>query len=479
MIQQFINNIFSQVNAVITKVFFFDVLFFVDGIKCPLIVFVIFTASVIFTIKMRFVNFRLFFHAIKLVVQSIKATSTEKLGEISHFKALSTALSATVGLGNIAGVAVAIIVGGPGATFWMIVMGLLGMNVKFTECTLGVMYREKRLDGKLMGGPMVYLQKGLSEIGFSGLGRLLAIAFCLMCIGGSFGGGTAFQVNQSMHAVAQIIPAMDKHGWIYGIIMTLLVSSVILKGIKSIAVTASRIVPFMCGMYILMSLFILIAHYDHIPQALWSIIEGAFYSPVNSAYGGFIGVLVTGVQRAAFSNEAGLGSAAIAHSVAKVKHPVEEGSVALLEPFIDTVCICTMTALVIIITGVVGNPDYADLVSHQKGAALTSQAMGEVVSWFPILLSVAVFLFAFSTIISWAYYGERCFVFLFSDSKSFIYKIILLVIVFMSSIATSKNAIQFSDLMILSMALPNLIGVLLLSGKVKEALRYYLQKIKK
>ena len=381
-----------------------------------------------------------------------------------------------MGLGNIAGVAVAVSIGGPGATFWMIIMGLLGMSTKFTECTLGVMYREKRPDGRLMGGPMEYLKAGLKDKGFPRVGRFLSIAFCLMCIGASFGGGAAFQVNQSLTAISQTIPSLTEGKWLYGLFMVLLVGTVIIGGLKRIALVASRVVPFMCATYFVMALYILMVFYNEIPSAFMTILQSAF-SP-ESAYGGFVGVLVLGMQRAVFSNEAGLGSAAIAHSVARVNHPVEEGAVALLEPFIDTVLICTMTALVIVITGAYEQPEYADLIRQNKGAALTSSAMGEVVPWFPYVLSVAVFLFAFSTIISWSYYGERCFSFVFGDKKSLIYKGLLLLVIFLGAIATSKNILNFGDLMILGMAFPNLIGVLWLSGTVKKSLKEYQQKIK-
>jgi len=401
--------------------------------------------------------------------------ATRKTGEISHFKALTTALSATVGLGNIAGVAVAISIGGPGATFWMIIMGILGMSSKFTECTLGVMYRQKRKDGRLMGGPMEYLKRGLAEKGFPRMGAILSVIFCLLCICGSFGGGVAFQVNQSLKAISLSVPFLANYNWVYGLLMVLLVGTVIIGGIKRIALVASRIVPIMCGVYILMACYILLVHYQDIPGAFAIIFQGAF-AP-ESYYGGFLGVLVVGIQRAAFSNEAGLGSAAIAHSAASVNHPVEEGAVALLEPFIDTVLVCTMTALVIVITGAYENPEYIDLIKQQKGAALTSSAMGEVVTWFPYVLSMAVFLFAFSTIISWSYYGERCFSFVFGDKKFMIYKVLLLIITFVGAIATSKNIIDFADLMILSMAFPNLLGALWLSGKVKKSLKEYLQKL--
>ena len=466
---EFINACFVKINNFVGQIAFFDLLFFTDKGKLPLVVGLLCFSAVFLTLKMKFVNIRLFTHAIALLMS--KPQKKEKQGEISHFKALTTALSATVGLGNIAGVALAISIGGPGATFWMIVMGLLGMSTKFTECTLAVMYREKRQDGRLMGGPMEYLKAGLKDKGFPRMGKWLSIVFCFMCIGASFGGGAAFQVNQSLTAISQTWPALSEVQWLYGLFMVLLVGTVIIGGLKRIALVASRIVPFMCGAYVLMALYILFVFYDQIPSALMTILQGAF-TP-ESAYGGFLGVLVLGMQRAVFSNEAGLGSAAIAHSAAQVNHPIEEGTVALLEPFIDTVLICTMTALVIVITGAYNHPEYASLISQNKGAALTSSAMGAVVSWFPYVLSVAVFLFAFSTIISWSYYGERCFSFVFGDKKSLIYKGFLLVVVFLGSIVTSTNIMNFGDLMILSMAFPNLIGVLWLSGIVKKSLKEY------
>ena len=468
-----VNLFFVKLNGFIAKFSFFDLFFFTDKIKIPFVVGFLCLCAIYFTIKMGFVNIHLFKHAIDLV--SGKYSSHSKTGEISHFKALTTALSATVGLGNIAGVAVAISIGGPGATFWIIVMGILGMSTKFTECTLGVMYRKERSDGRLMGGPMEYLKTGLADMGFSRIGHVLSIVFCILCIGGSFGGGAAFQVNQSLTAISLSVPFLGAHNWVYGLIMVLLVGVVIIGGIKRIALVASRVVPLMCTTYVLMACYVLIVFYEKIPMAFGTILQGAF-TP-ESVYGGFFGVLVVGMQRAVFSNEAGLGSAAIAHSVATVSHPVEEGVVALLEPFIDTVVVCTITALVIIITGAYNNPEYIDLVNQQKGAALTASAMSEAVSWFPYVLSLIVFLFAFSTIISWSYYGERCFSFVFGDGKSLIYKILLLIIIFIGAIATSKNIMEFGDLMILGMAFPNLVGVLWLSGKVKRGLEEYQQKI--
>ena len=439
----------------------------------PLIVAWLLFGALYFTVRMRFVSVRLFKHAINLVRG--KYETKNQVGEVSHFQALTTALSATVGLGNIAGVAIAIGTGGPGATFWMILVGFLGMSSKFTECTLGQMYRKVRKDGTIMGGAMHYLSEGLKEKNLAGLGGFLAGLFCILCIGGSFGGGNAFQVVQSLDLIKTVIPPLAQYSWVYGLIMSTLVGVVIIGGIKSISRVASIIVPFMCGVYLIACIFILISKFSLIPAAFALIFEQAF-SP-DAAFGGFLGVLIIGVKRAVFSNEAGIGSAAIAHSAAKVSNPVEEGSVALLEPFIDTIVVCTMTALVIIITGSYMDPSNAEFIANNQGGALTSAAMGSVIPWFPYILSVAVFLFAFSTMISWSYYGERCWVYLFGDKSSLIYKILFLIFCFLGSIITATNILDFSDLMILGMAFPNILGLFILSGKVSELLINYEKKI--
>lgn len=470
-----INLLFEVVNKFLAQIFFLDVLFFIEGVKFPLVVFVLFSCGIFFTFKMGFVNIRLFRHSI-LMALGVLDKGKNKKGEISHFKALTTALSATVGLGNIAGVAIAVSVGGPGAIFWMLIMGFIGMSTKFTECSLALMFREKRSDGRIMGGPMEYLQKGLSEMGWPQLGKILAVVFCILCIGGSFGGGVAFQVNQSLNAISISLPFLQDFKWLYGLFLIVLVAIVIIGGIKRIAEVAGRVVPLMFFIYMVMALIVLITHYEQIPQAFLLIFKGAF-SP-EAGYGGFIGVLVTGLQRAAFSNEAGLGSSPIVHSAARVDHPIEEGAVALLEPFLDTVIICTTTALVILVTGVYENPEYADLVVQQKGAALTSQALFQAHEFFPYVLSLAVFLFAFSTIISWSYYGERCFSFVFGEKRALVYKLSVLLIILLGAMATSVEIMTFCDLMILSMSLPNLLGVLMLSGKVKSSMKEYISHLK-
>jgi len=448
-----------------------------DGTEVPLVLVWLLLGAVFFTFRMGFINLRGFRHAV--AVTRGHYDNPEDPGEVSHFQALASALSATVGLGNIAGVAIAVSVGGPGSVFWLVFAGLLGMSAKFTECTLGQMYREVRPDGRIMGGAMHYLHKGLQEMGMGKLGKVLGVTFAIFCIGGSIGGGNTFQVNQSLlafnAATAGQIPVLE-YRWVYGLIMAFLVGIVIIGGIRRIAATAEKIVPLMCGLYVLACLYILGVHYDHIPQAFADIFTQAFTK--NAAFGGLIGVLVTGIRRAAFSNEAGIGSAAIAHSAAKTEYPVREGIVALLEPFIDTVVVCTMTGLVIVITGAYNNPEYHSMVVNNEGAALTSKAFGETLSWFPYVLAVAVFLFAYSTIISWSYYGERCWAYLFGDRSSIIYRFIAVAFVFLGSIITAKNVLEFGDMMIFAMAFPNILGLFLLNGKVRRSLDEYWGKLK-
>ena len=324
---------------------------------------------------------------------------------------------------------------------------------------------------------MHYLSQGLKERKLAGLGGFLAGLFCLLCIGGSLGGGNSFQVVQSLDMIKTVVPFLSDYSWAYGLLMVILVGLVILGGIRSIARVASFIVPIMCGIYLIACLFILGIHFREIPAAFNLIINQAF-SP-DAAFGGFLGVLIIGVKRAVFSNEAGIGSAAIAHSAAKVKDPIEEGVVALLEPFIDTIVVCSMTALVIIITGAYLDPANADLISKNQGGALTSAAMGGVIPWFPYVLAIAVFLFAFSTMISWSYYGERCWVYLFGDRSSLTYKFLFLFFSFLGSVITATNILDFSDLMILGMAFPNILGLLLLSGMVKKDLDHYTKSLHK
>jgi len=444
----------------------------------PLVVLWLIFGAITFTIFFRFINIRGFKHSIEIV--SGKYDDPKDAGEVSHFQALTTALSATVGLGNIAGVAIAISIGGPGATFWMIVAGLLGMSSKFVECTLGVKYRKINMNGVVSGGAMYYLRDGLKKKGLKWLGALLAFIFAILVIGGSFGGGNMFQANQAFAQLAYVVPGVSNHGFWFGVIVAILVGVVIIGGIKSIANVTDKIVPFMAAIYVGTALVIIFMNISHTGEAFRLIFEGAFGA--DALKGGFIGVLIVGFQRAAFSNEAGVGSAAIAHSAVKTEIPITEGYVALLEPFVDTVVICTMTALVLIFTGTYNNP------AGLEGAQLTSLAFSTVISWFPYLLVVAIFLFAFSTMISWSYYGLKGFDYLFGDLSEKLFKTrnvakytyftVFLLFIIIGSSSNLGSVMDFSDMMILSMAFPNILGLLILAPEIKRDLLDYQRKLK-
>jgi AGCS family alanine or glycine:cation symporter len=448
------------------------------GVKVPFVVVWLLFAGIFLTVRMGFINVRLFRHAIDLIRG--KYDHEGDRGDVSHFQALSSALSGTVGLGNIAGVSIAIGTGGPGATFWLIFFGLIGMTTKFAECTLAVMYRTMDQRGNVLGGPMIYLRRGLEVKGLGGLGRVLAIVFTILCIGGSFGGGNSYQVAQSLNAF-QAEPAfafLKTAPWIYGVLMAVAVGVVIIGGIKSIGNFAGFVVPFMCLAYMLMCLAILGVNYQHIPTAISEILRGAF-SPA-ALYGGFFGVLVIGAKRACFSNEAGAGSAAIAHAAAKTEEPVSEGIVALLEPFIDTVIVCTLTGLMIVVTGVYRIPEVQQMAVDNQGSMVTLRAVTQNpdLAWFKYVLYLAIFFFAYSTCVSWSYYGERSFVSLFGQKSSLIYKLLFLGFTILGSIVKPTNILEFSDMMILTMAIPNLIGVFLLSGEIYKHLRIYKHKLR-
>ena len=558
----------------------------------PLVIVVLVGGAIFFTLRFNFINFIGFRHAIEVTLG--RYDNPDDPGEVSHFQALSSALSATVGLGNIAGVAVAVTAGGPGAIFWMMMAAVFGMTSKFAECTLGQMYRKTDVHGAVQGGPMVYLRDGLAELGYPTLGRYLSVIFAILCIGGSFGGGNMFQANQSFEAMGQMLPWLQGQrakgevvlmaeqpvafraaaddvqltfgrdpqdedalvfvpslaqgttlwevtpdqwvqtpgqGWTlnlpvvaskpgtafnaqenkrflgmnlkaegtqvfapvagvrplqalapaggvahkgfwFGLLLVVLVGVVIVGGIKSIGKVAEKIVPIMCSIYLLAALWIILANVSMLDDALAVIWHEAF--DPRAGLGGLLGVFVQGVRRAAFSSEAGVGSAAIAHSAAKTDEPVREGIVALLEPFIDTIVVCFMTGMVIVITGVYINPETSSL----DGVSLTSAAFGSTISWFPYLLSVTVFMFAYSTMISWSYYGERCWTFLFGPEQSMIYRAIFLLFIVIGCVSSLENVIGFSDLMILSMAFPNIVGVVMLSGKIREALESYWSRYK-
>jgi AGCS family alanine or glycine:cation symporter len=497
--------------------FISDIVFFsikIAGKDVPIVIIILLVGALYFTLYNRFANFRLLGVAIRAakgkyddvdhhVAETMAGDPTPNddgdsfetiqkegvIGEVTHFQALTAALSATVGLGNIAGVAVAIAIGGPGATIWMILAGLIGMSSKLVEATLGVKYREVGEDGKIYGGPMYYLTKGLKEKGLTGLGKVLAVFFAIMVVGGSFGGGNMFQANQAA-AQFKILMKTDSGsvGFFFGLLMAVLVGLVIIGGIKRIGKVTEKVVPFMAIIYVGAALIIIFINLPTVPGAFSQIWDGAFNA--NSALGGVIGVMIVGFQRAAFSNEAGVGSASIAHAAVKTRFPASEGIVASIGPFVDTVIICTMTALVIVIMNLKkGLFEYGDVIHKEVllnatgerigGVDMTSLAFDAAIPNFSIILTIAVILFAFSTMLSWSYYGLQGWVYLFGRGKlaDKIYKLLFLVFVVIGSSASLGSVIDFSDAMIFAMVFPNIIGLIILAPKVRKEIKRYLSAI--
>ncbi len=469
-IDAFVNTAVQPVSDVIVGVIFYTVPLL--GADMPLIVLWLVVAAAIATVYFNFIAFRAFKHALELIRGDY--SNPKDAGEVSHFQALATALSGTVGLGNIAGVAIAVSIGGPGATFWMIVAGLMGMSLKFAECTLGVKYRNEYADGTVSGGPMYYFSKGLAE---KGMAASAASSRCSSRSAASPARSAAATCSRptSRSSSSSTSPAArplfaDK-GWLFGLVVAVIVGAVIIGGIKSIARVTEKIVPFMAILYCGAGLVIILANITALPAAIGAIFAGAFTA--QGVAGGAIGALIQGFRRAAFSNEAGIGSASIAHSAVRTKEPITEGLVALHEPFIDTVVICTMTALVIVITG-----SY-DASGEMGGVELTSAAFASVFPWFPYVLALAVILFAFSTMISWSYYGTKCWTYLFGESRSMelIYKLIFCIFVVIGSSMSLGPVVDLSDSAIFAMAIANIIGLYILFPVVKRDLESYWSRL--
>ncbi len=472
-IDQTINDFLTPVaNAV--DAFFMTAVYIPFIGSAPFIVLWLVVAAIFFTLYFKFINLRSF--AVSLKIIRGKYDTAGAAGEVTHFQALSTAVSGTVGLGNIAGVATAVSMGGPGATFWMIVAGLLGMSTKFVECTLGVKYRDIHPDGTVAGGPMRYLSKGFAEKGMPGIGKSLAVLFAILCVGAALGGGNMFQANQSFSQLQNITGGAEGmlagKGWLFGLVLALVTGLTILGGIKSIAKVTSKLVPIMGVIYVITGLIVIAMNGDQLLNAIGQIVSGAF-NP-SAVAGGVLGVMIVGFQRAAFSNEAGVGSAAIAHAAVKTDRPITEGLVSLYEPFIDTVVVCTITALVIVITGSLGTSE------GLQGIPLTSNAFASAVSWFPYVLTVAAVLFAFSTMISWSYYGVRAWTYLFGENKTqeHVFKAIFLVFIVIGSSLDLSAVIGFSFAMTLAMSFPNIIGLYFLAPVVKNELNQFLADVK-
>ncbi len=437
---------------------------------CWLVVVLLIFAAVWFTIYFGFINVRGFRHAVAVTMG--KYAKPQDKGEVSQFQALTAALSGTLGLGNISLVAVAIAVGGAGATFWMIVAGLIGMSSKFVECTLGVKYRVIDAKGEVSGGPMYYLSAGLAKRNMKGLGKILAVMFAVMCVGGTLGGGNMVQANQAFAQVSQTLGADNVSSLWFGLGMAVLVGLVIVGGIRSIARVTDKIVPLMVAVYCIFALIIIGANIRNIDDAFAQIWNGAFHP--DAMKGGFMGVMLMGFRRASFSNEAGIGSASIAHSASKTDRPVSEGLVSLLEPFIDTVIVCTMTALVLVFTGYAADPQ------GMTGSTLTNAAFTKIFPWFDWVLMVAIIMFAYATMISWSYYGMKSWAYLFGEKwwikQSF--NLLFMICTVIGTVSGLGAVIDFSDMMILGMAFPNIIGLFILSGEVKKDLKAYMLDLK-
>lgn len=468
--EELTNNVFAALVAPMSAVLFFPV----PLVKIPLVVFIMLCGGLFFTFRYGFVNLRLFKHAFDVVRGKYDSPElSDDDGEVSHFQALTAALSATVGLGNIAGVAVAINQGGPGAVFWMWITAFFGMSLKYSCCTLALMYRSKDSQGRVLGGPMVYLTQGFKELGWEKMGKFTGGLFAVMAIMASFGGGNLFQSNQTFAIISSQYPGANP--FVVGITLAFFAGIVLIGGIKRIGTVTSKLIPLMCVFYVGSCLTIIFTNYALIPGMFADIFRSAF-NP-DAMYGGALGVMIIGITRASFSSEAGLGSAAIAHSAARTKEPVREGIVGLIEPFIDTHVVCTMTALAILITG-----SHVGVEQGQGGVEITASAFATIGEIMPTLLMISIMIFAYSTVISWSYYGERATEFLFGKSLGplavNIYRVTYVFVIILGPLLSLGNVIDFADLMLLSMAFPNVLGMMVLSKKVKERTDLYIAGLK-
>ncbi len=463
----------TQFGNVVQLLAFF--LFADFGTGIPLIVVLLLFGGIFYSFFFGWISLRGLKHSIDVIRG--RYDNPDDPGEISHFQALTSALSATIGLGNIAGVAIAVSLGGPGAIFWMVLTALFGMSSKLASCTLAVMYRKVHPDGHISGGPMYYLENGLEARGLKEFGRTLAVMFAFLTIGGSLGGGNMFQANQTLEILGTVSPWFKSYNWAVGLVMAGLVALVIIGGIRRIGRVTSRVVPVMCLLYLITSIFIILWNIQAVPATIARIVSDAFTGP--AMYGGFLGVLVMGVRRAAFSNEAGLGSAAFAHAAAKTDEPAREGMVAMIGPFIDTIIICLMTALVCTITGVYADPQFQAQQGFAVGVSMTAAAFDSFIPGARYALALAVLLFAYSTMISWSYYGERAWEYLFGARSTLIYRIVFVGFVFLGSVTALGNVLDFSDMMILGMAFPNIIGGIILSPRIKACLQDYWARLQR
>lgn len=475
-VSEYVDKYFAPFSDAFSNIVFTPVK--ICGVSVPVIIMFLIVSSIIFTIYLRFIGIWGFKHSLsRLFGKYHKEHEQDHDGEVSSLGAFATALSGTVGLGNIAGVAIAISIGGPGAMFWMIFGAMCGMASKFLECTLAVKYRRFNPDGSVSGGPMFYIAHGLTRKGLRWLGQPLALLFALMCVPGALGGGNMLQINQATQQMINITGGQDSffaaHSWAFGLIVALIVGLIIVGGIKSIANVTSKIVPVMCGIYLIAALVIIIMNYHQIPHAIATVLKEAFFP--QSVVGGIVGTIIIGFRRSVQSNEAGSGSAPIAYAAVKTKEPISQGFVSLMEPFLDTVVICSLTASVIIITG-----EYLNYREGITGVQLTSAAFAGTFSFFPYVLAVVIILFAISTIISWAYYGQKAWSYIFGEGfkRTKAYQVMFCIFIVIGSCMNLQSIVDFTDSTMLAMAAPNLIAIFILLPEIKRDLVEYCKKYK-
>ena len=446
------------------------------GTEVPIIILWLILGGFVCVIATKGIPIWGFKHAINVVTGKHKIAKEDDIeeGEVSSFQALMTALSGTVGLGNIAGVAVAVTMGGPGALVWMVIAGLLGMALKFAEATLGVKYRKINLDGSVSGGPMYYMMYGLTKMRLRWLALPLAIFFSIACIFEAFGGGNMFQINMATQQMIYITGGdasfLANNAWMFGLLIAILVGIITIGGIKSIVKITEKIVPIMVIIYLLAGLIIIILHWQNIPEAICTIFKEAI-AP-TSVKGGILGCIIWGMRRSVQANEAGVGSAPIAYSAVQSKEPISQGFVSLLEPFIATVIICNLTGLIVVIT------EQYIKTPHMTGAPLVSEAFASVFPFFPYVLAVVIIMFALSTLISWSYYGIKAWSFLFGESNFSVkfFQLIFCIVIVIGSSMNMKSVIDFTDAMMFAMAIPNLIAIYIMLPIILKELKAYCVK---
>ena len=471
-VNDFVENYVGKITDAIAAFIFTPISIF--GAQVPIIILWILFAGIFFTFYLRGIPIWGFKHSLKVISEAKKDNGGD--GEVSAFQALSTALSGTIGMGSIAGVAIAISIGGPGATFWILVGAIFGMSLKFVEASAALIYRTFNLDGSVSGGPMHYIAHGLTKKKMRWLGQPLSVLFASVFIGAALSGGNLIQINQTTKLLIDVTGGetsfLASHAWVMGVSVAIVVGLITIGGIKSIGRVTEKIVPFMCMLYVIGGIAVVAVNYQHIPHAFAVILKEAFFP--QSVVGGIFGTIIIGLRRSVQTNEAGTGSAPIVYAATKTKDSVAPGFVSLIEPLICAM-MCILTAFIVTVTGT-----YQTEPGQITGIEMVSDAFAMVLPFFPKILTVVVMLFALSTIISWAYYGQKCWNFLFGEGfkRSLTFNIIYLIVIIIGSELNVKSVINIVDAMMISTSVPNIIALYILAPEIREELRLYCQKMK-